>query len=192
MGFYFRIPLPGPFGYSKRIGGNRRRSTHRAPAKQPAVSREQWAAIEAQVRDDLTLIRGYAHGGSEFTPDYLSAVISVKAEDDTVTLVLQGVPVARTKGDYKKSFFHAPQVIKWAFNASELPDGVEPTRFENGTELVLELAVLHVNTSVEPNVGSLDLGWPDWAQLSPEAIAKAQEGGEHFIAELLTSVSYQQ
>lgn len=34
MGFYFRVPLPGPFGYSKRIGGKRRRrpaTTKRTP-----------------------------------------------------------------------------------------------------------------------------------------------------------------
>ena len=32
MPFYFRIPLPGPFGYSKRIGGKRRKDP-RQPAR---------------------------------------------------------------------------------------------------------------------------------------------------------------
>jgi hypothetical protein len=33
MPFYFRVPLPRPFGFSTRIGGKRRR---RAPARRPA------------------------------------------------------------------------------------------------------------------------------------------------------------
>ncbi|MGH3277231.1 MAG: hypothetical protein ACRDNZ_23240 [Streptosporangiaceae bacterium] len=30
MPFYFRIPLPGPFGYSVRLGGRKRRPASRA------------------------------------------------------------------------------------------------------------------------------------------------------------------
>jgi hypothetical protein len=33
MPFYFRLPLPGPLGFSTRVGGKRRR---RAPARRPA------------------------------------------------------------------------------------------------------------------------------------------------------------
>lgn len=36
MPFYFRVPLPGPFGYSHRIGGRKRRRT---PTRKPAATR---------------------------------------------------------------------------------------------------------------------------------------------------------
>jgi hypothetical protein len=48
MPFYFRIPLPGPFGYSARIGGKRRR---RKPAqRQPARS----TPMRAEARETPT------------------------------------------------------------------------------------------------------------------------------------------
>ncbi len=36
MGFYFRIPLPGPFGYSVRLGGKKRRRPATAARSRPA------------------------------------------------------------------------------------------------------------------------------------------------------------
>jgi hypothetical protein len=48
MPFYFRVPLPGPFGYSQRIGGKRRkrRPAPRTPASRaPASSRTYTATF---------------------------------------------------------------------------------------------------------------------------------------------------
>jgi hypothetical protein len=46
MPFYFRIPLPGPFGYSHRIGGRRRR---KRPSKSKTYNgvREGWRCQHA-------------------------------------------------------------------------------------------------------------------------------------------------
>jgi hypothetical protein len=43
MPFYFRIPLPGPFGYSKRIGGRKRRGPTAAQKRAAATAQEQRA-----------------------------------------------------------------------------------------------------------------------------------------------------
>jgi hypothetical protein len=45
MPFYFRIPLPGPFGYSHRIGGRRRKRPTRA--RTYAATREGWSCQHA-------------------------------------------------------------------------------------------------------------------------------------------------
>lgn len=46
MPFYFRIPLPGPFGFSTRIGGRKRRS----PARRPAPPAPKVATEAEKVR----------------------------------------------------------------------------------------------------------------------------------------------
>jgi hypothetical protein len=59
MPFYFRIPLPGPFGYSKRIGGKRRR-----PAGQPVprLTREQSEHADRMARTFFAVPRDVVHG----------------------------------------------------------------------------------------------------------------------------------
>lgn len=41
MPLYFRIPLPGPFAYSKRVGGGRKRRPV-APKTQEQLASETW------------------------------------------------------------------------------------------------------------------------------------------------------
>jgi hypothetical protein len=63
MGLYFRVPLPGPFGYSKRIGGKRRR-TPVQPSQGPVVTWNEMQILERGLRDggySLDWFRSQSH-----------------------------------------------------------------------------------------------------------------------------------
>lgn len=49
MPLYFRIPLPGPFAYSKRVGGGRKRRPRVAPKTQEQLASETWVHSAAYV-----------------------------------------------------------------------------------------------------------------------------------------------
>jgi hypothetical protein len=61
MPFYFRIPLPGPFGYSKRIGGRRRRK----PVQRQPVLRLTRAERQEQREQDARRARTFVAAATE-------------------------------------------------------------------------------------------------------------------------------
>jgi hypothetical protein len=62
MPFYFRIPLPGPFGYSKRIGGKRRKAVQQPARKVTAAERqEQHERASLAARTFIAIPRDVEH-----------------------------------------------------------------------------------------------------------------------------------
>jgi hypothetical protein len=63
MPFYFRIPLPGPFGYSKRIGGKRRKSVRQpVPRLTRAERQEQHEQAARRNRMFIAVATQVEHG----------------------------------------------------------------------------------------------------------------------------------
>jgi hypothetical protein len=58
MPFYFRIPLPGPLGYSKRIGGKRRKAVPQPVRTLTRAERQEQR--ERDIRRARTFIVRYA------------------------------------------------------------------------------------------------------------------------------------